>query len=623
MSTLGVRFTLGYATMVISVYVAHILFGVPLRVTVAGLAVLTIAGFILALRRQKDWSDWPKWLSHPAFLLIILGGAAIVVNGDIGYLPFGHDEFTHWLATPRLIHMSGNWAAVVSSLSLPFYTPGWQLTLLLPWQMSGKEDLGLSAAAPFVLHVTVISLMYDFVIFQLRRRIDMSHIMAILTAWAFVLLFLAAEGMGRLWAYTLLIEQPQIYSYTTVLFLIYITETTGQDRKPLYAVAGTVLASAYLYKVAALIFIPAVIGLSCILYFGHTKNRSDRIKDSLLTTALLAGPILIAALTWSMAVDANNCSPFSLSPAQMDQALSLDWEGLASRLSLAIGSYVIGYKLVLTLAASLGVVAAVFRGNYRATMVLVLLSATYFLLLYLYHLACFGAYYFENLASIPRFTRVPLQMFHALGLVMLVDVVLDYVAGTKGIIRDKINRLWCHRWMAAGLVILIVILGAWQGRQVNRSVVDMTTRAYQNIDMRIVEMRTAAKRIESLRGTTLSKKPVLMIISQGRDNAVISYAHFFAISYSEGRVDPHFTVSGVVSWSPEPSNVWQSKASIEDVTRQLSKADIIWPINLDPWIMKAIGRLVTDINCLNALPNKALVRDTGDRNVIRFRCIQK
>lgn len=623
MSTLGVRFTLGYATMVISVYVAQILFGVPLGVTVVGLAVLTMAGFILALRRQQDWSDWPKWLSHPALLLIILGGAAIVVNGGIGYLPFGHDEFTHWLATPRLIHMSGNWAAVVSSLSLPFYTPGWQLILLLPWQLSGKEDLGLSAAAPFVLHVTVIALMYDFVIFQLRRRIDMSHIMAILAAWAFVLLFLAAEGMGRLWTYTLLIEQPQIYSYTTVLFLIYMAETTGQDRKPLYAVAGTVLASAYLYKVAALIFVPAVIGLSCILYFGHTKNRSDRIKDSLLTAALLAGPILIAAMTWSMAVDANNCSPFSLSPAQMDQALSLDWQGLASRFSSAIGSYVIGYKLVLTLAASLGVAAAVFRGNYRATLVLVLLSATYFLLLYLYHLTCFGAYYFETLNSIPRFTRVPLQMFHALGLVMLVDVALDYAAGPKGIIRDKINRLWRSRWVAAGFVILIVILGAWQGRQVNRSVVDMTTRAYQNIDLRIVEMRTAARRIESLRGTTLSKKPVLMIISQGHDNAVTSYANFFAMGYSEGRVDPHFTVSGAVSWSPEPSNVWQSKASIEEVTRQLSKADIIWPINLDPWIMKALGRLVTDIACLNALPNKALVRDADDGNVIRFRCIQK
>ena len=609
--------------MVISVYVAHVLFGVSLGVTVAGLAVFAVAGIALQLLRLKDRAAWKKRLCHPALLLILLGAVAILINGGIEYLPFTHDEFSHWLATPRLIHMSGNWAAVVDALHLPYYTPGWQLTLLLPWQLSGKEDLGLSASAPFVLHVTVIALIYDFVTFQLRRRADMPQYMSVLAGWVFVLLFLAAEGMGRLWTYTLLIEQPQIYSYVTVLLLIFTAEATEQDRKLLYGAAGTVLASAYLYKVAALIFVPAIIGLACVLYYERKKNRFERFKNSLLTVALLAGPILITTMTWSMAVDANNCSPLSLSAEKMAHVSSLDWRGLANRFNSAIWTYVVGYKLVLTLAASLGVVGALFYSKYRATLVLALLSIGYFILLYLYHLTCFGPYYFETLNSIPRFTRVPLQMFHALGLVMLFDTVLQFIAGSKGALRDRANWLWRSPWIAGGCVVLIIVLTGWQGRQINRSVVDMTTRAYQNTDPRILEMRTAARRIEGLRGTVLSKKPALTIISQGGDSAVISYARYFAMGYDDGQIEPHFTISGGLSWSPEPVNGWQAKASIEEVTRQLSQADIIWPINLDPWLMKALGRLVPDISCRNAMPNMALVREVDDGKFMRFRCIEK
>lgn len=623
MSTFGVRFALGYATMVIFVYVAHILFGVSLGVTVAGLAGFTMAGFVLLLCRQDNRDDWQERFCHPAFLLMIFGATIIIVNGDIGYLPFTHDEFSHWLATPRLIHMSGSWAAVHDSLHLRFYTPGWQLTLLLPWQLSGKEDLGLSAAAPFVLHVTVIAFIYDFVLFQLRRRIKMSRFMSTLAAWAFVLLLLAAEGMGRLWTYTLLIEQPQIYSYTAVLLLIFAAEATGQDRKPLYAASGAILASAYLYKVAALIFVPAVIGLSCVMLFVWNKNISDRTRDSLLTAVLLAGPIMVITVSWSIVVDSNECSPLPRSADQLAHALSQDWKGLATRFGSAIWAYVIGYKLILTIAAGLGVVGSLFAGKYRATIVLILLTATYLILLYLYHLTCFGQYYFENLNSIERFTRVPLQMFHVLGLVMLFDVTLYFTARKIGVALGGPNQKVRRRWIIGTLVVFVIVLAGWQGRQVNRSVVDMTTRTIQGIDSRIVEMRAAAGRIESLSGTTLPKKPILTIISQGRDNAVVSYARFFGIGYDEGRVDPKFTVFGEVSWSPEPGNIWQTKASIDQVEHKLSQADIIWPIELDPWLMTVLGRLVPDVSCLNALPDKALVRQVDNGKFVRFKCIEK
>ncbi len=39
--------------------------------------------------------------------------------------------------------------------------------------------------------------------------------------------------------------------------------------------------------------------------------------------------------------------------------------------------------------------------------------------------------------------------------------------------------------------------------------------------------------------------------------------------------------------------------------------------------MKALGHLVPDIACLNALPDKALVRDADAGKFVQFRCIKK
>ena len=623
MSMIGIRFSLGYAAMVIFVYVAHVLLRVDLEVTVSGLAMFSLVGFITLIRRQKNWLEWQKVLVHPAFLLVVFGAAAIILNGGIGYLPYLNDEFSHWLATPRLIHLSRSWADVVGSINHSFYTPGWQLTLLLPWQVLGKEDFGLSAAAPFVLHVTVVALIFDIVVFQLQSRIVMAKSTANLAAWGVVLLFLAAEGMGRLWTHTLLIEQPQIYSYVTILLLIFSAETTGQDRKLLYGIAGIVLASAYLFKVAALIFIPAIIGLSCVFLIDRIKITPDRIKDNLLTTILLAGPILVATISWSMAINDRRCSPFSLSADQMAHVVTLDWKGLAVRFFGEVGTYVSGYKVVLTFAACLGVIGAFTAGKYRATLILVLLSLFYFALLYLFHLTCFGPYYFEHLNSIARFTRIPIQMFHALGLVMLFDAVLFFTARSKWAVHGGLSRFARRSWVVGSLIIVGVVLAGWQGRQLHDSVLDTTTRAYQKLDPRIEEMRTAAKRIRGLSGSALPRKPKLVILSQGQDGAVVSYAQFFAIGYRDGKRDPHFTVSGAASWSPKPSNVWQRNASDDEVAQQLSKVDIIWPTHLDPWLLKILGRLVSDTSCLKALPNKALIRDTTDRNFVRFKCIEK
>lgn len=68
---------------------------------------------------------------------------------------------------------------------------------------------------------------------------------------------------------------------------------------------------------------------------------------------------------------------------------------------------------------------------------------------------------------------------------------------------------------AARTIYLAGLVSACCEPQINRSVVDMTTRAYQVIDPRIAEMRMAARRIESLRGNypkqILSGRSILIL----------------------------------------------------------------------------------------------------------------
>ena len=148
LGTVGIRFALGYATMAILAYVFHIILSIPLGITVAVLGLLALVGFAALIYRARGNIEWRELLVHPALLLIAAGIAAIAFNGGIDYLPYTNDEFSHWLMTPRLIHLSGSWAEVVDILHLSYYPPGWNMTLLLPWQLSGNIDFGLSPSSP-------------------------------------------------------------------------------------------------------------------------------------------------------------------------------------------------------------------------------------------------------------------------------------------------------------------------------------------------------------------------------------------------------------------------------------------------------------------------------------------
>ena len=110
-------------------------------------------------------------------------------------------------------------------------------------------------------------------------------------------------------------------------------------------------------------------------------------------------------------------SPFSmLGPEGFSAALSKDWKGLMSRFEGKVGGHAWRSKTPALLVAALGRVLMIRDGRIRGLSVLTVAAAIYFGALYWLHQTCFGPYYFENLNSIPRFSRVIVQPVHALWL---------------------------------------------------------------------------------------------------------------------------------------------------------------------------------------------------------------
>jgi hypothetical protein len=618
----GLRLALGYAAMILILYAAQVIAGVSVAASFWILFALAAGGLCARLRTVQWSGNFPGFCLHPVWLLLAAGIAAIIANGGVDYLPVTNDEFSHWLGNPLKINAFGSWSAARDSLHLADYPPGWPLLLALPWQLFGDVDFGAAAAAPFVLHVVTIGIVFDVIVFLIRKHIDAGNAKCILGGWAFILLFLAAETLGPLWPTTVLIEPPQFLGYSIVLLLLFASEVAKEDQRALQFSAGIVLASCYLIKSAALIFAPAILTVF-LLRFLMSPPAPDRLRDTFRSVALVILPVIAVAVSWGFVSEDKSClySPLAtLSPEALAKAGSLDWRDLADRYTAALWEYTSSYKIPLTIAATIGMIAALARRHFTVPLALSLMGTAYLALLYWYHLTCFGDYYFENLNSIERFTRVLLRTLHGLGLVLLLDAALRILARRT----DKPHpplRIPASL-VTGGLVVGIIVLGAWQISRVSRSVDIVTARTGQSVDFRIDEMRRASVLMDKLKGTSLPHSPLLQIVSQGLDSAVIDYALFFALSHRRGETAPGYMVARSHSWSPDPVNIWQTRANQQDVRAVLEKADIIWPTTLDPWLRAVFSELTND-ECLDALPAKALIRVVAAPGKPRFICIEK
>jgi len=604
----GARLVGGATLFLVLLFLLHVIAEVPLRITVFVSLAIAATGLVHRWQVLRSDDQSHPWISHPGLLLTLIGLGAVALNGGVGYIPYSGDEFSNWLGASRLIHLSGGYEAVRETIQYQGYTPGWRLLVLAPWQLTGQEDAGLSAPIVFVLHVAVASLVFDAVVWALRVKAGLGERAVMLGSWTFLLLFLGAEAMGRLWMYNLLVEQPQIYFLAAALVMLLLAEAAGALTSKALIYVGLAAAGGYMVKAAGVTLLPGLGVAALMLLGGAAQGLGDRFGRTIVAGFAMCLPAVLLMAAWTPLIPVEDCfsgSPLkNLEPETIARIAAMDWPDLVGRFVSAVGAYAIAYKTPLLLAAGVGGVLAAASGTWRASLAWVVFTAVYLGLLAWFHLSCLGPWYFDNLNSIPRFTRVPLQAFHALGLVALAFAVAGIIKGARA---RRLDGLVRRGWVRGLVLVLILVLAGWQARAVQRSVEDVTDRRYQGIDSRIVEARRAIERIRPLAARDLPERPRLVVIDQGGDNDVLSYLDYFAMSAGPEGVVAAVDLRRDVSFGETKATPWTRITMPDDLRAELAEADMIWPMRLDAWVLDVLRPLIAEPACQAKLPNAALV----------------
>lgn len=602
------RFFTGFSVVILMLFFGQI--GLGLDYHRIGLVLLPLAaiGLIRWFRQGKGWLR-TEYLTHPVLvlpaLLVLLVG---IRGGDVDYLPLAWDEYSNWLTWARQYLEVGNVGDPRIITGVMGYTPGWPLVLALPGLWHGAFSEGGALMAFTVMHVAVLGLVYDVMLGRLRRAgYEMGF--ARLAAWGLVLGLLVAEASWKLVPINLLIEEPQTYCLVACVLLAF---GWRDETQPAWRVAlplGLACALGYVIKGAMLSFTPSMLLLFAgFLWLRHSSAPAGWKRlvggDSLFAWAALLAPLLAALLVWRLwgphLADCMSQPSVAFAGAwarlgETERALDL-WR----RYWAELFQYLRDYKLILSLGALLCLLMAAATDRFARiiTLAFSLYGGLYFLSLYTYHLDCLGEYYFVNLNSIERFTRVPLRLLHVIGPVVLLHV---YAGRLRALANGR------HVLLAVG--IGVVLLGTYQLTRMNASLQSVAGRADADpvLTNTVRMVRASATAIARFHSGT---NKTVVFIDQGSQN----FAPHIARYYGSGSLQVH----SAASWGKESVNVWMQAMPPAEVKELFLSASVVVPLRLDEWMTSILEEMAVDAACLSP-PSGFLL---PDRTLGSLRCVQ-
>ncbi len=223
----------------------------------------------------------------------------------------------------------------------------------------------------------------------------------------------------------------------------------------------------------------------------------------------------------------------------------------------------------------------------------VLYAGGYLFALYWYHLTYWSDISAHTLYSIERYTRVPVRLFHAVGLLLLVLRTVDLAASGR---LPWLRALFDDRRLFLAAAVSVAVLGAWQVRQVDRTVVDLAMRTFQGLHSRLIRIPPDAARIRAMRGNELPPHPRVALIDQEWPVDAWAIANYYAIGTVYGGPLKDLTVIDRVRWATPAGDEWQDVLS-NDVLGVLGGADLVGPRGLEDRLRAALAPYIADPEC--------------------------
>ena len=626
---LGPRLCAGFAVLCAGLYLAG-LAGVPLHVAAW---TLTVAGSLLlavSLVRLLQGGFEPAIACHPVIGLAALLTTVIAWHGSVTYLPHTYDEWANWLGWSRQMIAADqilNHAMVISTRG---EMPGWPLLMAFPGLLQGTWSEGDAMLVMVGLHIGLLAVTYDVLVWFGETRLGMPRRTAILIGWAWIGLSLAAELSWRLVPLSLLIEEPQVYVLGVVLLLFLPGLEPATDRVRLSAAIGLVAALAYLFKHASIVFLPSYGLLALGLVVAELRSGRDRqpaaraVTLGRITAILLALllPVAVIIETWALFDTWARCQASLLVMLQAGlSGAPVHGEALpdfAGRVAAGLWSFAAGWKLPVSAVAAIGLVAALCSRRYW--LFTIGLAGYAAALLFGYGanaIVCFTPYEAETLASLARYRRVPFRIIHIFGWVGLAILVLTWLRGRARWFGPAIGRT-----ATAALALFVIAALAWQIRQAGRSLVEIAQRTVQEPE-EIAHIRQVGRDAAALRVIAAERglpRSTVSVIAQGRPGNEKPLVAYEGMGRRRGDPPAAWSVDATHAWSPVPAGPFATAESDREAVRAaLLGSDIVVPIKTDPWIREILAPLVPPA-CAADPEAHYLFRQPS---ALAFDCVQK
>ncbi len=588
---LGVRLAFGWSALTILLVLGAALLALPLRATSLAIAALAAIGLVARARHVFQREDW----KHPATALGLLAAAVIAV-GPGAYIPVSWDEFSHWMLATRQFVVADRLVQKGIELHVSGYTHGWPLLMAYPQALFAGYDEGRAYPAIVILHIAVLALAFDFAS-RLALNRGLAEREATVVAWTALVVLLSAEAMWVLFPTLLWIEKPQIYSYVAV-FVLAAWTVQAPDAETLRwgTIAGSALAASYLFKVAAITLVPALL-IAPLFLLARRPPRA-----ALLTALTLFLPLLVASVWWAR--EFPSLGSCLTNPFLILMNMYQEHEGareVAYKLARLLADYFAGYKPVVSLAAVAGLAAGLRRPDQRPLVFMCAIFLIFYLFsLYLSYAACFTGFERQTLLSYERYGRVILRVIHTLGLLLLVVEALVRIHDRFRV--DPSER----RMRVAGALVLAAFL-AWQGAKSHAGLREMALRQTGNDRDETVKMiaRGVAQVKSWIGPRTDGALPLVMIVTQGGNGFEPMIARYHTLETLRGGPIRRFGVQDGYSFGASRANVWMAVAPPERIRSLAEQATVLWLVKLDDYARDALAPI------LAACPGGPFVMRTG------------